>query len=320
MKRGELSIRSNHVTEETISFESTSSDSESSSPKPLWPSDDIYKRLMIAASNDSTASKSLPSLDAKDSASSSLTFFQKLFLELLSSSHQAPSNICISIISDNPATHSTSANGSKPKNSIPSLPPLDEYHPLDDFLPSLIKEKDTMSMQIQAISVVSDNPSSSVTSVDSSSEQSLSLYSITNEASENAAAQCDSFHHACGGKMPDEEKVLNCIAMLQVEELKTKSDDRFADYLSEMDESREHSRVGRSNSLDVIYSIPRPDCKNKRPLSRALSFEEGKKRPSKYDNEFGNLKKVSSKSPLSVIDLFNPEDTAELRSTFHSLV
>jgi len=320
MKRGESSIRSNHVAEETISFESTSLGSESSLPKPLWPSDDVYKRLMIAVSNDSTASKSLPSSDAKDSASSSLTFFQKLFLELSSSSHQAPSNICISILSDNPATHSTSANGSKLKNFIPSLPPLDEYHPLDDFLPSLLEEKDPMSMQIQAISVVSDNPSSSVTSVDSSSEQPLSLYSTTNEASENAAVQCDSCHHTCSEKMPDEEKVLNCIPVLQVEELKTKNDDTFADHLSQMDDSREHSRVGRSNSLDVIYSIPRPDCKNKRPLSRALSFEEGKKSPSKYDDEFRNIKKVFSKSPRSVIDLFNPEDTAELRSTFHSLV
>jgi len=320
-KCGELSICSNHIAEEAIIFKSIPSalDSDSSSPKPLWSSDDVYQQLsMMALSNDSTASTSSASSEAKDSSSSSLTYFQKLALKL-SSSHEASSIIRISILSDNPATHSTYANGSKPQNCMPSLPPLDEYHPLDDFLPSLLKEKG-LCMSMQAISVVSDNPCSSTPSVDLSLEQSSSLCcSTTNEACEDAAAaQCDSCHHSYGEQLSDEEKVLDCIVVVpQVKELKT-SDDRFANDLSQMDDLG-HSRVGRSNSVDVIYSTPQPHCKPKCSLTRALSFEDGKKNLPKNHDESGNIKRIFSKSPQSVLDLFNPEDTVELCSSFHSL-
>ncbi|CAJ1936085.1 unnamed protein product [Cylindrotheca closterium] len=91
-------------------------------------------------------------------------------------------------------------------------------------------------------------------------------------------------------------------------------DDEVVDHVIESCPSQEHEivRVGRSYSLDAGYSTPKPS-KAKRSVARSVSFQG-------RSNRQDDIKQsISSNSPQSVMDIFNPEAAAELRSSFATL-
>lgn len=270
-------MSSSYCGEETVVFESRESASKSLLPL-------AYE---LEQPTESTCSSS----DEEDEFS----YFQDLSLKIRSNNR---SDI-ISIVADNHATHQSFAavNGNKSCLGFPSLPAIDEYCALNDFMPSLLKEKGLVHTMEAPLAIVSDNALSGM------APSSFSL--ATSSAMPSALPSKD----PCDLAQKEQE------ADADVDEVV----DHIVDHIVETSYSESQqdiARVGRSYSLDAVYSTPKPS-KAKRSLARALSFQG-----SKSDRDQKDLKDSPisiKKSPQSVLDIFNPEEAVELWTSFHSL-
>mmetsp|Transcript_640 Transcript_640/g.1112 ORF Transcript_640/g.1112 Transcript_640/m.1112 type:complete len:293 (-) Transcript_640:51-929(-) len=269
--------------EETVAYESLSSGLNAIAVKPLppLPFDDEHQNESSSSDDDITATSS-----ASSSSSNNLSYFQKLALKLRSHNNNHNNfQAKIRIISDNPKVHSRTVNG-QTRLSFPSLGPaapamLDEYNALNEFMPALLKEKGLVPNNFngETLSIVCDNASSWIPS-------SLSSLPTNDSCQELLPIR----------EQQDNDEVVDLIV------------EQHSSCASSSTQQHEMTRVGRSYSLDGAYSTPK-QSKAKRSLTRALSFQGGS---SKQHS-------MSDKSPQSVLDIFNPLDTEELRISFDSL-
>mmetsp|Transcript_639 Transcript_639/g.1110 ORF Transcript_639/g.1110 Transcript_639/m.1110 type:complete len:291 (-) Transcript_639:51-923(-) len=267
--------------EETVAYESLSSGLNAIAVKPLppLPFDDEHQNESSSSDDDITAVSS-----SSSSSSNSLSYFQKLALKLRSHNNNHNNfQAKIRIISDNPKVHSRTVNG-KTRLSFPSLGPaapamLDEYNALNEFMPALLKEK----------GFVPNNFNGETLSIVCDNASSCIPSSLSSSLSSSLLPIREQQQQQANDEVVD----------LIVEQHSCASSST---------QQHEMTRVGRSYSLDGAYSTPK-QSKAKRSLTRALSFQGGS---SKQHS-------MSDKSPQSVLDIFNPLDTEELRISFDSL-
>lgn len=263
---------------------------------PSWSCDDESQD-----SAEINVSTSASSEDIEPSTvSSELSYFASLALKLRSNNKTNS----IRIISDSAATHS---HHSRPL-SFPSslLSSIDEYSALDEFMSVLLNEKGFFHSKA-TIQIVPDNPSSLTTCIPMSSAATSSSSS---------------------SQLPLN---ISCQLPMHSKQEELESDHEVEDRVVEPCAATPHgiTRVGRSYSMEMGYSTPKPS-KPKRSVARARSFQGTSSSSSSIrhhrhhhrhlDEEEEDMKpQESTSSPQSVLDIFNLEDTAELRSSFHTL-
>jgi hypothetical protein len=191
-------------------------------------------------------------------------------------------------VSDNHATHSSA---SSINSSMPPLPTLDGYDPLDDFLPSLLEEKG-ITKPAEKLLILFGNASAF-----KSEPAVITPFSNGHQDATNTTLLADPLTKESEILQLDEE----------VEESDYYIDITFHDELKNID-SPSRLRHERSNSMDHLFS----PCTSKSSVFVSSSTLEG-------DGNRLCFSPDQHRSPQSVLDPFGAEDTAELFSSFHSL-